>query len=165
LRIQQVDAPNPRWGPIMPAENTAQEQRKRGRPFQKGMSGNPGGKPTGTRNKATLLLDGISDCSPFWSTNEHRGIGRPPYFLRSILRRPARASLSSYTAGRGFGGDVPVVHGDYGVGLADGRRCADGGDEEGEGDEGEREGERELVVGHGDSPLGRHPGELRDPSP
>jgi hypothetical protein len=45
----------------MPAENTAQEQRKRGRPFQKGMSGNPGGKPTGTRNKATLLLDGISD--------------------------------------------------------------------------------------------------------
>jgi Family of unknown function (DUF5681) len=43
------------------AENSAQEQRKRGRPFPKGVSGNPAGKPKGMRNKATLLLAAISE--------------------------------------------------------------------------------------------------------
>jgi hypothetical protein len=40
-----------------PAENTAQNQR--GRPFQAGQSGNPAGKPAGTRNAALLALDAI----------------------------------------------------------------------------------------------------------
>ena len=38
-----------------PAGNTAQNQR--GRPFAPGQSGNPAGKPTGTRNAALLALD------------------------------------------------------------------------------------------------------------
>jgi len=48
----------------MPAENTATKQR--GRPFKKGVSGNPKGKPQGTRHKATtaalVLLDGEAEA-------------------------------------------------------------------------------------------------------
>lgn len=41
------------------AENSAPKQRRRGpgRPFQAGRSGNPAGKPKGTRHHATLLAD------------------------------------------------------------------------------------------------------------
>jgi hypothetical protein len=45
----------------MSAENSGQEQRQRGKPFRKGMSGNPRGKPIGCRNKASRLLEAISD--------------------------------------------------------------------------------------------------------
>jgi Family of unknown function (DUF5681) len=45
----------------MPAENTAQHQRPRGKPFRKGVSGNPAGKPKGCRNRAAVLLDTIND--------------------------------------------------------------------------------------------------------
>jgi hypothetical protein len=43
----------------MSAENTAAKQR--GRPFPKGRSGNPVGKPLGTRNKATIAAEGLLD--------------------------------------------------------------------------------------------------------
>ncbi|MGE0035548.1 MAG: DUF5681 domain-containing protein [Xanthobacteraceae bacterium] len=46
------------------AENTAKQQR--GRPFKPGESGNPNGRPKGSRNQATLaiaaLLDGESEA-------------------------------------------------------------------------------------------------------
>jgi Family of unknown function (DUF5681) len=45
----------------MPAENSAQEQRPRGKPFRKGQSGNPAGKPKGTRHRATMLAEQLLD--------------------------------------------------------------------------------------------------------
>ena len=43
----------------MAAENTAQQQR--GRPFEKGLSGNPNGRPKGSRNATTLALEALLD--------------------------------------------------------------------------------------------------------
>ena len=43
----------------MSAENTAGKQR--GRPFQKGQSGNLGGRPKGSRNATTLVLETLLD--------------------------------------------------------------------------------------------------------
>jgi Family of unknown function (DUF5681) len=43
----------------MSAENTAGKQR--GRPFQKGQSGNPEGRPNGSRNATTLALETLLD--------------------------------------------------------------------------------------------------------
>ena len=43
----------------MPTETTAPKQR--GRPFPKGSSGNPKGRPVGARNAATLLAERLFD--------------------------------------------------------------------------------------------------------
>jgi Family of unknown function (DUF5681) len=42
-----------------PAENTAKKQR--GRPFKAGRSGNPEGRPRGSRNKATMAVEALLD--------------------------------------------------------------------------------------------------------
>ena len=42
-----------------PADNTAPKQR--GRPFEPGKSGNPNGRPKGSRNQATLLAETLLD--------------------------------------------------------------------------------------------------------
>jgi hypothetical protein len=44
--------------PPTPGEDTAQ---KRGRPFEPGNSGNPHGRPKGSRNKTTLALEALLD--------------------------------------------------------------------------------------------------------
>jgi len=41
------------------AENTAEKQR--GRPFEPGRSGNPSGRPKGSRNKTTLAVEAMLD--------------------------------------------------------------------------------------------------------
>jgi Family of unknown function (DUF5681) len=42
-----------------PAANVASDQRPRGRPFAKGVSGNPAGKSPGTKNSATRILEAL----------------------------------------------------------------------------------------------------------
>lgn len=44
---------------VDPTENTAAKQR--GRPFEPGKSGNPNGRPKGSRNHATLLAEALLD--------------------------------------------------------------------------------------------------------
>jgi Family of unknown function (DUF5681) len=44
---------------LAPAENTAKKQR--GRPFEPGKSGNPNGRPKGSRNKTTLAIEALLD--------------------------------------------------------------------------------------------------------
>jgi hypothetical protein len=46
------------------AEKSSPEAERRkpgGRPFQPGQSGNPAGKPKGTRNRSTLIFEGLLD--------------------------------------------------------------------------------------------------------
>jgi hypothetical protein len=43
----------------MTADNTAQKQN--GRPFKPGQSGNPAGRPAGSRNKTTLAIEAMLD--------------------------------------------------------------------------------------------------------
>src|SRR5438105_13863215 len=48
-------------------ELLSQKRRRRrqggkGRPFPKGVSGNPGGKQPGTRNRATIIAEEMLDC-------------------------------------------------------------------------------------------------------
>ena len=42
-----------------PAEDTAKKQR--GRPFEPGTSGNPNGRPKGSRNKTTVAIEALLD--------------------------------------------------------------------------------------------------------
>jgi hypothetical protein len=44
---------------LIVAEKTAKKQR--GRPFQRGESGNPAGRPFGSRNKTTLAMEALLD--------------------------------------------------------------------------------------------------------
>jgi Family of unknown function (DUF5681) len=44
---------------LMTAKNTTKEQR--GKPFAPGASGNPDGRPKGSRNKSTLALEALLD--------------------------------------------------------------------------------------------------------
>lgn len=41
------------------AASAAPKQRQRGKPFQKGVSGNPAGRKAGSRNRATLALEAL----------------------------------------------------------------------------------------------------------
>jgi hypothetical protein len=43
--------------PPAPAENTAEKQR--GRPFEPGQSGNPSGRPKGSRNRVTQAVEAL----------------------------------------------------------------------------------------------------------
>ncbi len=43
------------------AEPASASQKQRGAPFRKGKSGNPAGRPQGSRNTATVILDALAD--------------------------------------------------------------------------------------------------------
>jgi hypothetical protein len=90
------------------AENAAQEQPRRGpgRPFQPGQSGNPNGKPRGLRNRATVLLDAISDgdLTAIVSTVVEKAKAGDLIAARLILDRVAPAPK-----GRALALDVPAI--------------------------------------------------------
>ena len=74
------------------AENTIEKQR--GRPFQKGQSGNPAGKPKGARNKATLAVEALLDGEAEELTRKAIELAKAGDIpaLRICLDRRARAA-------------------------------------------------------------------------
>ena len=74
------------------AENTARKQR--GRPFEPGKSGNPKGRPKGSRNQATLLAEALLDgeAETLTRTMIEKASGGDTTALRFCLERlvPAR---------------------------------------------------------------------------
>jgi hypothetical protein len=75
-----------------------QQKRARGRPFRKGQSGNPAGKPRGARNKATLIAEALMEDASEDLTRvliERARAGEPTamklYFERVVAPRRERA--------------------------------------------------------------------------
>jgi Family of unknown function (DUF5681) len=58
-RSKLLESSGPRR--LILADNSARDQRARGKPFQQGVSGNPAGKPKGARNRASAMLEAIDD--------------------------------------------------------------------------------------------------------
>jgi len=86
------------------AENSTLKQR--GRPFQKGQSGNPQGKPKGTRNRVLVALDRIGEdaAEAVLQAAVERAKGGDPRAVETILSRvwPARR-------GRPIAFDLPPI--------------------------------------------------------
>lgn len=73
------------------AENAAPKQR--GRPFEKGVSGNPAGKKKGTRNRTTLLVEQMIEGEAEALTQTAINLAKTgdPSLLRAMLDRLAPA--------------------------------------------------------------------------
>jgi uncharacterized protein DUF5681 len=67
-------------------DNTAQEQR--GRPFQPGQSGNPKGRPKGSRNRTTLAMEALIEGSSEVIANKaiETGLSGDTRMLQALLR-------------------------------------------------------------------------------
>ena len=101
--------------PTKPVENA--DTKQRGRPFQRGVSGNPSGKPKGARHRATLaaeaLLDGEENGQRIKRVDSclgERGIAaqqflRQVFFLTNDLDECALDVVSGHDLGRGLGRD------------------------------------------------------------
>jgi len=88
--LREAAAPDPVAGlPPLPGLEPV-----RGRPFLKGQSGNPAGRPVGSRNKATLLAEALLEGQGGDLTRKAVAVGMEgnPYMLRAWLDRliPAR---------------------------------------------------------------------------
>src|SRR4051794_181498 len=78
------------------AEETAKKQR--GQPFQPGQSGNPHGRPKGSRNKTTLLAEALLEGeSKHYSESHREGFDRRSGGV-AIVRRTV-ATTSAWSAG------------------------------------------------------------------
>lgn len=91
----------------MSAENSTKKQR--GRPFERGMSGNPAGRPLGARNKTTLAAEALLEGEAEALTRKavELALGGDTTALRLCLERivaprrerPVRFQLSELSSG------------------------------------------------------------------
>jgi Family of unknown function (DUF5681) len=66
----------------MPAATSTTKQRVIGRPFARGQSGNPKGRPHGARNHATILLDQLAE-------------GSATKLLRTVIAKAQKGDMSA----------------------------------------------------------------------
>jgi Family of unknown function (DUF5681) len=68
-----------------PAENTAQKQR--GRPFERGQSGNPSGRPKGSRNRVTQAVEALihGQAEALGAKAVQMALGGDASMLRALL--------------------------------------------------------------------------------
>ena len=84
------------------AVNSLQKQRRHGpgRPFQKGQSGNPAGRPMGSRNAATQLAEALLDGEAAALTRKlvDLALAGDPAMLRLAVERivPRRARTNAF---------------------------------------------------------------------
>ncbi len=97
------------------AENTARKQRGPGRRFQPGKSGNPAGRPTGSRNATTLAVEALMEGQAEAITRRvvNAALDGDMGAIKMILDRvaPARRSRSVKI-------DIPPTNDSRGVALA-----------------------------------------------
>ena len=101
----------------MTTDNTIEKQR--GRPFEKGMSGNPNGRPRGSRNATTLALEALLDGQANSLTQKaiDLALGGDMAALRLCLDRilpprkdrPVSFTLPEITSARGAAALVSAV--------------------------------------------------------
>jgi hypothetical protein len=53
----------PASGVLPPHQSAPASDKRRGRPFERGQSGNPSGRPKGSRNRVTKVVEGLHDHS------------------------------------------------------------------------------------------------------
>ena len=99
--MDDMTAPSPINGPAPPgsvegpappvpldgsADNTAEKQR--GRPFQLGQSGNPKGRPKGSRNSVTLAMEALIEdrSEEIMNKTIDKAVAGDAHMLRALMR-------------------------------------------------------------------------------
>lgn len=91
--MDDTTAPDPSNGSVAPtttaepADNTAKEQR--GRPFLPGQSGNPKGRPKGSRNRTALAMEAVIEerCEEIAKKAIETGLDGDASILRALVQR------------------------------------------------------------------------------
>lgn len=102
--------------PLPPPAATSAAPKQRGRPFQKGASGNPRGRAPGTRNRATRIAQELLDGEAEQITRRAIDLAKcgDPVALRLCLERiiPARRELPVDVAlpAIASAGDLPAAY-------------------------------------------------------
>jgi hypothetical protein len=75
----------------MSADNFLQKQQKqRGRPFEKGRSGNPKGRPSGSKNMSILFTEALNETVIIAENGGRRKISKRQAIVKQIVNKAAK---------------------------------------------------------------------------